>query len=119
MNSIIISISILTLICAKHVFSEAPKNYLERRKLFDEKEQSRMLGSNITLTEQEERVNQKLIELKLFEYNESATRHEFSASVHFFKAKSWIENSEIFKFLTKLPKGMKMNFRPIGTIFLM
>ena len=50
------------------------------------------------------------MKMKLEEIAEGRRTGYYPPAVHFFKSKEVIENSDVFKFLKKLPKGIKRHF---------
>mgnify|MGYP005983757957 FL=1 len=73
-------------------------------------EASQLLGSSIQLTEDEQKVNDILMNLKFQEYDEGfLDPSKFLPSIHFFHSKAAIEQSEVFKFIQKVPKGASLH----------
>lgn len=84
--------------------------YWREREKFIEIEKKLILGSNINLTEKEEKVNQILMCYKQKEFDDGLKNPDnFLARQHFFKVKAGIEKSEIFKIIKKLPKGASLH----------
>ncbi|XP_069086147.1 adenosine deaminase 2-like [Pleurodeles waltl] len=74
-----------------------------------EKELSMVIGGNITLDADEEQANQALMSLKLEEVTETTRMGTFPPSMHFFRAKSIIDQSSVFSYLKKMPKGAALH----------
>ncbi|KAM7358560.1 adenosine deaminase AGSA-like [Cochliomyia hominivorax] len=83
-----------------------PEAYNSLRDLFFRYEESKTLGSDISLTQKELQANQILMEVKTKEYEEGlATPHLFTPSQHLFKVLDEIKNSPLFKYISEMPKG--------------
>ncbi|XP_028603244.2 adenosine deaminase 2 [Podarcis muralis] len=78
---------------------------LNERDLLIEKENASRVGGNLVLTELEEDANKKLMHLKEKEVAEAMKTGLFPPSMHFFKAKHLIDQSNVFSILQKMPKG--------------
>ncbi|XP_063915321.1 adenosine deaminase 2-like [Zophobas morio] len=73
-------------------------------------EASQLFGSFWELTENEQKVNDILMKFKLQEYDEGLSNpSKFLPSIHFFHSKAAIEQSEVFKFIQKVPKGASLH----------
>nr|CAD7454028.1 unnamed protein product [Timema tahoe] len=84
-------------------------NYYKQRKNFISQEQKRFLGSEIVLTAREEAVNSLLMESKRQEFQRGMdTAGTFPPSRHFFLARHDIEQSSVFSFIRRMPKGKDM-----------
>lgn len=59
----------------------------------------------LTLSPQEQRVNDLLMSAKLQTYDNCFDQMCFPPARHFFDAKSDIENSEVFRLIKRMPKG--------------
>lgn len=70
-----------------------------------QKENARRTGGNLILTQQEENFNCKLMHLKKTEVMKAMQTGIFPPAMHFFKAKSYIEQSAVFNILKEMPKG--------------
>lgn len=80
--------------------------FLEQRKTIFKEENDRYLGSQIILTEKEEKVNEILMKAKNEEVSLGfGNPKTFLAAKHMFEVLSDIESSRVFKILRKLPKG--------------
>ncbi|XP_053574835.1 adenosine deaminase 2 isoform X2 [Bombina bombina] len=62
-------------------------------------------GGNIVLEQIERYANNRLMDLKEVEYNESRRTGIFPPSMHFFRARELIQQSKVFNILKKMPKG--------------
>jgi adenosine deaminase CECR1 len=92
------------------LFWNASADFWDDRNTFFTKEASQIIGSSIELTEDEQKVNDILMDIKLKEYDEGfADPSKFLPSFHFFQTKSRIEESEVFKFIQKIPKGASLH----------
>jgi adenosine deaminase CECR1 len=68
------------------------------------------IGSSIILSDKEQQVNKILMRDKFNEYDEGFKNpRNFLPSVHFFKSRSKIEQSLVFEFIQKLPKGASLH----------
>ncbi|CAN9508413.1 unnamed protein product [Ophioblennius macclurei] len=76
-----------------------------RRDLLMRQEASRQTGGRTTLTTAEQKLNVYLSRLKEQEMSAAL----FPPAVHFFKAKSLIQESSVFKVLQKMPKGAALH----------
>lgn len=87
--------------------AENRDSYLKRRRDVFESETNQRLGADEELTEDEERVNHYLMQLKEAEIAVATEPFgNFWPSVHFFHAKPHIEQSPVFKIIKRMPKGM-------------
>ncbi|KAM9312988.1 adenosine deaminase 2 isoform 2-T2 [Gastrophryne carolinensis] len=77
----------------------------EERDLLMEKENFQRGGGNLILGEREAEANRNLMKMKEAEVNQTLTTGLFPPSMHFFKARSYIEKSQVFKVLREMPKG--------------
>ncbi|XP_018325315.1 adenosine deaminase 2-like [Agrilus planipennis] len=85
-------------------------DYWKDREELIKEEESQILGSSIKLTHEEEVVNKRLIKIKSEEFNNGFDNVvNFLPSQHFFKTKAQVENSKVFKFIQKLPKGANLH----------
>uniref|UniRef100_A0A8D8B7V0 Adenosine deaminase n=1 Tax=Culex pipiens TaxID=7175 RepID=A0A8D8B7V0_CULPI len=82
------------------------ETYMQERKHLIEKEQECFLGSKIILNEQETIVNKCLMKLKKRELDLGyKNSFNFIPARHFFEMLDNINDSALFKFIRKLPKG--------------
>ncbi|KAK3611888.1 hypothetical protein CHS0354_021323 [Potamilus streckersoni] len=85
---------------------EIDNNYTKNRQEMIEKEYLTRIGGELVLTQTEEKVNQILMAAKGKEINDSFYNGvPFPPQLHFFKAKPAMENSTVFQFIKKMPKG--------------
>ncbi|KAL2309916.1 hypothetical protein Nmel_006148 [Mimus melanotis] len=69
-----------------------------------QEEKSHQTGGNLVLSRQEEQLSTKLVSLKKKEVETAITAGQFPPSMHFFRAKSLIDQSEVFSILKRMPK---------------
>ncbi|KAI8442073.1 hypothetical protein MSG28_005712 [Choristoneura fumiferana] len=75
------------------------------------------LGGNITLTEQETKVNNCLMQYKLNEINFAFNNPEyFNFTYHFFKYKTNIHTSKVYKIIKDLPKGAALHLHDVAIL---
>lgn len=85
-------------------------NYWRDRHEFLKNETSLAIGASVVLTPEEEAVNRILMHYKIEEYDDGyVTPSSFLPARHFFNAKQEIEESEVFKFIQKIPKGASLH----------
>ncbi|XP_063700429.1 adenosine deaminase AGSA-like [Culicoides brevitarsis] len=83
-----------------------PLEYDTLRKNFFLEQKNRYLGADLTLSPQEERVNDIIMRLKRQELTYGFSNPgNFSGAVHIFQSFERIDNSSLFKILRKMPKG--------------
>ncbi|KAF5290660.1 hypothetical protein FQR65_LT01950 [Abscondita terminalis] len=81
-------------------------DYYSDRDDLIKKEESFMLGADVQLTYNEKIVNEFLMTQKLREFDDGfANPGQFSPSRHFFEVRDAIEESAVFQFIKKMPKG--------------
>ena len=90
------------------------KNYLSQRNKLLKKEQENHLGSDMTLDGFEVKANKKLMEDKLKELDDAMLTGDFGPSKSFCLSKTNIENSQVFKFIKKMPKGAALHTHHIS-----
>ena len=90
------------------------KNYLVQRENILKNEQKSHLGNDITLESHEIKVNKKLMEHKLKELDEAMLTGDFGPSKSFYLSKTDIENSPVFQFIKKMPKGAALHTHHIS-----
>lgn len=73
-----------------------------QREALQKLEVSKEVGGSVELNDKEKLLDKKLHQLKL----QDMALPEFPPSLHFFKAKSLIEQSPVFRLLQKMPKGV-------------
>lgn len=83
-----------------------PLEYDALRKSFFRDQQKRYLGAELTLSPQEERVNEIIMNLKKAELDLGFVNPgNFSGAVHIFDSLDRINNSKLFNLIKKMPKG--------------
>ena len=70
-----------------------------------QEEKAHQMGGNLVLNRQEQQLSTKLINLKKKEVAAAITTGQFPPSMHFFRAKSLIDQSTVFSILKRMPKG--------------
>ncbi|KAF2879247.1 hypothetical protein ILUMI_26924 [Ignelater luminosus] len=97
-------VNLLLIIASLCVLTNA--DYWKARERFIKNEESQMLGFSLTLNKQEEIANQILMDYKYSEYDDGFQNPGmFAPGRHFFNSKQDVENSEVFRFIQRLPKG--------------
>ncbi|KXJ73474.1 adenosine deaminase 2 [Aedes albopictus] len=82
------------------------EEFLAQRAEFVGQEESRALGSDVVLNEDEQKVNEYLMTLKRAELEEGfKSPIKFAPSRHFFTVLDQIKNSPLFQLIQKMPKG--------------
>ncbi|XP_066250546.1 adenosine deaminase 2-like [Euwallacea similis] len=91
--------------------------YLQKRAEILKEEEKEFSGGQENLTENEEKVNRYLLQLKQLElwqfYNNSS---EFLPARNFLEAREEIDKSEVFKFIRKLPKGASLHTHMLAAV---
>lgn len=82
-----------------------PTPLWEDRDSLMQEEKARLTGGNLVLSTQEQQLSTKLISLKKKEVAAALNTGQFPPSMHFFRAKSLIEQSAVFSILKRMPKG--------------
>lgn len=78
---------------------------VEMRKTARAKETAMRLGSDIQLTEKEQKVNGIIMSAKHGEITHCMEHGNFPPALHFSKSKSMIDRSKVYTILTHMPKG--------------
>ncbi|XP_065089577.1 adenosine deaminase 2-like [Ochlerotatus camptorhynchus] len=82
------------------------EEFLAQRTEFVSQEESRALGADVVLTEDEQKVNEHVMKLKKAELDVGfKSPIDFAPSRHFFKVLDQIKNSPLFQLIQKMPKG--------------
>lgn len=83
------------------------EKYEEMRRDLMEKHLSRALGSNVRLNENEEKLNEIIMGMKMEELARGFQNpFNFTPARHFFEVKKTVESSPLFKIIRKMPKGL-------------
>ena len=105
------------------ISAEDKETYLEKRRTLLQEEWAMTTGGGVVLNEDELKVNTFLMNLKGAEVNEAAKPDGYFPPAHnFMAAKSKIEESDVFKFIRKMPKGqfsfclLQIDFRTRHTL---
>lgn len=96
-------LSLLLVVAAVASCSAAPIDEARRQLLTTEG--SLRLGGRLALGSREELAERRLMALKQAELQRAARSGQFPPSMHFFRARRLIEQSEVFRVLQKMPKG--------------
>lgn len=70
-----------------------------------QQEKAHQTGGNLVLSRQEQQLSTMLVNLKKKEVEAAITTGQFPPSMHFFRAKSLIDQSKVFSILKRMPKG--------------
>lgn len=70
-----------------------------------QEEKAHQTGGNLVLSRQEQQLSTKLVNLKKKEVETAMSTGQFPPSMHFFRAKSLIDQSAVFSILKRMPKG--------------
>lgn len=70
-----------------------------------QEEKAHQIGGNLVLSRQEQQLSTKLVNLKKKEVETAISTGQFPPSMHFFRAKSLIDQSKVFSILKRMPKG--------------
>ncbi|XP_060162628.1 adenosine deaminase 2 isoform X1 [Globicephala melas] len=95
--------------CSAASGDEARNRLLMREKMM-------RIGGQLVLKQEEELANQRLGALKEAEMQEALRAGSIPASMHFFQAKSLIEESEVFNILKKMPKGAALHVHDFSIV---
>lgn len=96
-------LSLLLAVAVAASCSATPIDEARRRLLVTEG--SLRLGGRLALGSREELADRRLMALKQAELQRAARSGQFPPSMHFFRARPLIEQSEVFRVLQKMPKG--------------
>ncbi|XP_036788380.2 adenosine deaminase 2 isoform X4 [Manis pentadactyla] len=102
-------VAAMSLSCSAVPIDVARKQLLMREKTM-------RLGGQLVLNRQEELANQRLMALKRAEVAQAMRTQTFPPSMHFFQAKSLIEESGVFHILRKMPKGAALHIHDFGIL---
>ncbi|KAL9892396.1 adenosine deaminase 2-like [Glossina fuscipes fuscipes] len=99
------------------ITSAADQEYLDSRNKLIKRDRRHSLGGKLELTEEEKEVNRIFMKHKNNElslaFNDTSQN---APAMHFFKAKGVIENSMVFKFLKKMPKGGALHLHALASV---
>ena len=108
----------------RKINAEDKETYLEKRRTLLQEEWEMTTGGGVVLNKDELKVNTFLMNLKGAEVNEAAKPDGYFPPAHnFMAAKSRIEESDVFKFIRKMPKGkfsfsiLQIDFTTRHTLF--
>lgn len=82
-----------------------------------QEEKAHQTGGNLVLSRQEQQLSTKLVNLKKKEVEAAITTGQFPPSMHFFRAKSLIDQSTVFSVLKRMPKG-RLGLRSLTLLIL-
>ena len=85
-------------------YAESQASYIAQRTKLLSEEANRVLGSNLILSEKEERVNDILLAAKRREFEEGFLE-TFPPTVNFLIGKPLVEKSAVFDIIRRMPKG--------------
>ncbi|XP_033273295.1 adenosine deaminase 2 isoform X2 [Orcinus orca] len=105
----------LLLAVAMSSFCSAASRDEARNRLLMREEMMR-IGGQLVLKQEEELANQRLGALKEAEMQEALRAGSIPASMHFFQAKSLIEQSAVFHILKKMPKGAALHVHDFSIV---
>lgn len=75
-------------------------------------EASMQTGGQVVLTEDEKRLNSRLLQMK----EKEVMRADFPPAMHFFKARDLIKESPLFPLLQKVPKGAALHVHDLAMV---
>lgn len=84
-----------------------PTPLRENRDSLLEEEKAHQTGGNLVLSKEEQQLSTKLVSLKKKEVAAAMNTGQFPPSMHFFRAKSLIDQSAVFSILKHMPKGRR------------
>ncbi|XP_059048961.1 adenosine deaminase AGSA-like [Achroia grisella] len=97
--------------------SDRYENVINERDTLFKKEIDMMLGSDIVLSDSEEKVNEIIIELKHRELDTGLLEPgQFNVSKHFFEYKETIKETNLFKIIKRMPKGAILHAHDIAIL---
>ncbi|XP_055903897.1 adenosine deaminase 2 [Eupeodes corollae] len=108
---LVFGVLLTTLITRSYCFTTEIKrnslSYEEARNAVMDAEDLLSTGGNIVLSKKEEAVNRIFMKYKMAELavGYEGGDENYAPGMHFFKGKKIIDNSKVFKFLKKMPKG--------------
>ncbi|XP_064591900.1 adenosine deaminase 2 isoform X1 [Zonotrichia leucophrys gambelii] len=81
-----------------------------------QQEKAHQTGGNLVLSRQEQQLSTKLADLKKKEVEAAIATGQFPPSMHFFKAKSLIDQSKVFSILKRMPKGAVLHLHDFAML---
>ncbi|NWH93334.1 ADA2 deaminase, partial [Aegithalos caudatus] len=81
-----------------------------------QEEKAHQTGGNLVLSRQEQQLSTKLVDLKKKEVEAAITAGQFPPSMHFFRAKSLIDQSTVFSILKRMPKGAVLHLHDLAML---
>ncbi len=96
---------IAVMLLAHSAYSVDVNEFLAQREQILAEESFRILGGSITLNADEQLVNNMLMTAKTLEYDQYFSNLDFAPANHYFLSKPLMLQSEVFKFIQKMPKG--------------
>ncbi|KAI8442070.1 hypothetical protein MSG28_005709 [Choristoneura fumiferana] len=106
MNGLAISSVLFLVLVEKSNARATLNNYNERKTNLIEEETLQSLGGSLRLTEKELLVNEKLMQWKEIEVNNSFYNPQyFNYSKHYFDFKDEMKKSKVYQFIQRMPKG--------------
>ncbi|NWT94541.1 ADA2 deaminase, partial [Urocynchramus pylzowi] len=81
-----------------------------------QEEKAHQTGGNLVLSRQEQQLSTKLLNLKKKEVETAMTTGQFPPSMHFFRAKSLIDQSPVFSILKRMPKGAVLHLHDFAML---
>nr|XP_031363807.1 adenosine deaminase 2 isoform X2 [Lonchura striata domestica] len=81
-----------------------------------QEEKAHQTGGNLVLNRQEQQLSTKLVNLKKREVETAISTGQFPPSMHFFRAKSLIDQSMVFSILKRMPKGAVLHLHDFAML---
>ncbi|NWT59350.1 ADA2 deaminase, partial [Erythrocercus mccallii] len=81
-----------------------------------QEEKAHQTGGNLVLSGQEQQLSTKLVNLKKKEVETAIAEGQFPPSMHFFRAKSLIDQSTVFSILKRMPKGAVLHLHDLAML---
>ncbi|XP_027631457.1 adenosine deaminase 2 isoform X2 [Tupaia chinensis] len=107
---------LLLLVAVVMAFCSSDERLEEDRHILILRERALQLGGQMDLNEQEEAANARLMALKEKEFRQAVRTRQFPPSMHFFRARRLIEQSEVFHILRDMPKGAALHVHDFGML---
>ncbi|XP_027322283.2 adenosine deaminase 2 isoform X1 [Anas platyrhynchos] len=93
-----------------------PTPLRENRDSLLEEEKAHQTGGNLVLSKEEQQLSTKLVSLKKKEVAAAMNTGQFPPSMHFFRAKSLIDQSAVFSILKHMPKGAVLHLHDFAML---